>query len=161
MTRYLGVLVVILAVLGGGPASAAEIAWTMRLTVEQAASTTADAQAQRNVGVVAIAGPAEIAGETAKASVMVLYDYANGTGPWQSYMTVTFDDGSILTTYGNGLTVADAEGRNSHFDGSLIVVSGTGRFEGTRGTGTMAGARVEQLGDAVQIDYTITLRLDD
>lgn len=150
-------LVVLLAATG---ARADQLDWTMRLTLDHATASVADAEAKRNVGMMNVSGPATVAGEEAEATVLVLYDYANGTGPWQAYMTVTFADGSVLTTYASGLTVADDQGLNSRFEGPMVVIAGTGRFDGAHGAGSMKGQRAEAVGDHVQVDYTLSLRLD-
>ncbi|MBT6117359.1 MAG: hypothetical protein HOH66_05785 [Rhodospirillaceae bacterium] len=142
------------------PARAGQMDWTMRLTLNHVATADADPAAKRKVGVMDISGPAEIEGRNAQAKVLVLYDYANGTGPWQVYMTLTLTDGS-LTTYGSGLTVADENGLNSRFEGPLMVVAGTGRYANARGSGTMSGQRAAKVGDDVQIDYEISLKVTE
>jgi len=144
-----------------GAAHAGQLDWNMRLTVQHAVASVADAEAGRHVGLIEVSGPAGIAGETAEVTVLVLYDYTEGTGPWQAYMTASFADGSVLTTSATGLTSADAQGLNSQFDGALVVIDGTGRFAGATGAGRMAGQRTPSVGDDAQIDYEITLRLDD
>lgn len=153
--------VALVLLFAAGAAHAGQLDWNMRLTVQHAVVAVADAAEERNVGLIDASGPAGIAGETAQVTVLVLYDYARGTGPWQAYMTVAFADGSVLTTSGSGLTTADSSGLHSTFDGELAVIDGTGRFAGTTGSGRMQGQRAEAVGDDVQIDYRITLSLDD
>lgn len=159
MTMIRKAALALVVLLAAGAARADEIAWTMTLTLNHATASVVDADARRNVGVMDVSGPATVAGEDAEATVLVLYDYANGTGPWQAYLTLAFADGSVLTTYASGLTVADPDGLNSRFDGQMVVIAGSGRYAGAHGTGTMRGARAEEVGDAVAIDYTMTLRL--
>ena len=144
-----------------GPASAAELDWGMDLTVSQAATSVVDVATQHKVGMLEIAGKAQVGGEEADVTVYALIDYTNGSGPWQAYMTVTFADGSALVAYGSGMTAADEKGLNSRFQGPLMVVGGSGRYASALGSGTMVGARTSQVGDDVVIHYEITLALDD
>lgn len=160
MTIIRSAAMALVVLLAAASARADQLDWTMRLTLDHASSSTADAEAKRNVGVLDVSGTATVAGDEADARVLVLYDYANGTGPWQAYMTLAFDDGSVLTTYASGLTIADKEGLNSRFDGQMVVIAGTGRFHDAHGAGSMRGQRAVAVGDDVQIDYTMTLRLD-
>lgn len=148
------------AVLFSPGVDAGEMDWTMRLTRNNVAVAVADEAAKRNVGVMDISGPAEIAGAPADVTSLVLFDYANGTGPWHLYMTAAFSDGS-LTLYGSGMTIADENGLNSRFEGPLVVIAATGRFAGTRGGGTMTGQRAGTVGEDIQIDYKISLKLSD
>lgn len=158
--RYLFMAALVAAFLfQAGPARADDLRWTMELTLGHAGTTVANADTKRTVGLLAISGKADMGGDSADVAVHVLVDYTNGSGPYQLYMTMTFADGSVLTTYGSGLTQADAQGLNSRFQGPLTVVDGTGRFEGAHGGGTMAGQRAQSVGDDVKIRYEVALDL--
>lgn len=160
MMKFAAATLTALVLLLASPVRAGQMDWTMRLTLNHVTTVDVDPDAKRKAGVMGISGTADIAGAPAEVTVLVLYDYANGTGPWQVYMTLAFADGS-LTTYGSGLTVADKEGLNSRFEGPLMIVAGTGRYAGARGGGTMTGQRAGKVGDDVQIDYEISLHVND
>ncbi len=159
MTMLRRATLVVLVLLAAGSARAETLDWTMQLTLEHASVALANAENRRKVGIMDISGPAEIDGEAAQVRVLVLFDYTNGSGPWQTYMMVEFAGGAGLTAHGSGMTLADADGLNSRFDGALEVVDGTGRYAGAQGSGRMTGQRAEAVGDDVAIDYEITLEL--
>lgn len=78
-------------------------------------------------------------GEVATAFSVSTGDTTKGTGPFSQYTTITFPDGSIITTKTQGTV----EGRPVYSVGEYAsggwtgeILQGTGRFQGIKGTVT-------------------------
>ncbi len=73
-------------------------------------------------------------GEWAWAKVVVIADTVKGAGTGDQYITITFLDGSTITTHTKGaIAVPPAP---SKWSGD--IVGGTGRFQGIKGTQTLS-----------------------
>jgi hypothetical protein len=70
-------------------------------------------------------------------------DYVKGAGAFSVYENLTLDDGSVLWFKYAG--TATVEGTKTLFKGTITVLGGKGRFEGAKGDGTGAGARLTPL----------------
>jgi len=81
-------------------------------------------------------------GDVGAYSVQVMFDYVNGSGPHQGYVTSTFEDGSTTVTKVEGTTTAVKGGKISLFKGKYTYIKGTGRYEGIKGGGSYTGKRV-------------------
>ena len=67
-------------------------------------------------------------GEVATANQVATIDYIKGAGPFMSYVTINFADGSTIIIRSEGTLGGGAGGWKSQ------IVKGTGRFEGIKGT---------------------------
>lgn len=75
-------------------------------------------------------------GEVATANQVATIDYTKGAGPFMSYVTINFADGSTIIIKNQG-TMAGVDTKSP----SLVawtseITKGTGRFEGIKGTQT-------------------------
>ena len=97
-------------------------------------------------------------GEVGRYSVLVTFDYVNGSGTHEGYGITTFEDGSTQVTKSQGSTKASEDGKISTFEGTFTFSSGTGRFKGISGKGSYAGKRVVPIsvGADSYIDATAT-----
>jgi len=101
-------------------------------------------------------------GEVASTLFKLMFDYTNGTGPFQCYGITTFEDGSAKVSKFQGTTTA-LPGGISTFKATYTYIKGTGRFEGITGTGSFTGKRTAPLtpgGPAdCYLDFTETYTL--
>jgi hypothetical protein len=70
-------------------------------------------------------------------------DYIKGSGTFSTHNNLTLNDGSVLWYKVNGTT--KVEQAISRSEGTVTVVGGTGKYEGAKGDGTLAGVRVPGL----------------
>ena len=96
-------------------------------------------------------------GELGWGKSVIILDMTKGVGSFSLYTTVTFPDGSTMTSYSKGT----ASGPTVQFSGEYI--HGTGRFQGIKGTITATGKSLppekgEIAGKSVG-EYTITFTL--
>ncbi len=80
-------------------------------------------------------------GDVAIHSTKFTIDYTNGSGLHQCYVVVTFEDGSVFVTKGQGTTTADQEKKVASFKGAFSFIRGSGRFAGIQGEGAYTGKR--------------------
>jgi hypothetical protein len=60
---------------------------------------------------------------------------------------------------GEALSLAQTGGTaDTHFGGSVTVISGTGDFKDAQGIGTMAGTRAAAIGSPVAMKFNLTLK---
>jgi len=101
-------------------------------------------------------------GEVATMLTKLMFDYTNGSGPFQSYAITSFEDGSTKVSKVQGTTTA-LPGGISTFKATYSYIMGSGRFEGIKGTGSLAGKRMAPLtpgGPAdCYLDFTETYTL--
>lgn len=81
--------------------------------------------------------------------------YLSGSGPFNGFLTLTFDDGSTLGMWMAGK--ATASGDQTAFEAQLQVMGGTGKYEQASGSGSWTGSRTGDLGGAVKFDGTVQL----
>jgi len=100
-------------------------------------------------------------GEIAAYSASFTFDYTKGSGTFQSYGITTYEDGSTMVTRGQATTTAVQGGKYSLFKGTYSYISGSGRFEGIKGSGSFTGKRVTSLaaGADCYVDFTGTYTL--
>ncbi|HME41729.1 MAG TPA: hypothetical protein VKF36_01475 [Syntrophorhabdales bacterium] len=67
-----------------------------------------------------------------------IHDAVKGLGPLDGYASYTFLDGSTITTHTKGKTEATAQGVSPLVKWAGEIVSGTGRFQGIKGTVTIS-----------------------
>jgi hypothetical protein len=82
-------------------------------------------------------------GATATGYFVAVADYIKGAGSFSLYNHLTLNDGSVLWYKMTGTTTV--QGTISHFQGTVSVLGGKGRFDGAKGEGTMTGARTVPL----------------
>jgi hypothetical protein len=73
-------------------------------------------------------------GELAWAKTVLYVDLVKGAGPYYTYITVNFQDGSTMTTYSKGTIEATPAGLQTGSKMSGEIIHGTGRFQGIKGT---------------------------
>jgi hypothetical protein len=74
-------------------------------------------------------------------------DYIKGSGTFSTHNNLTLNDGSVLWYKVNGTT--KVEQTISRSQGTVTVLGGTGKYEGAKGDGTLAGVRVPGLATGV------------
>ncbi len=73
-------------------------------------------------------------GELAWAKIVLYVDLVKGAGPYYTYNTINFQDGSTITTYTKGMIEATPAGLQTGSKTSGEIIHGTGRFQGIKGT---------------------------
>jgi hypothetical protein len=72
-------------------------------------------------------------GEVAGASTVIAYDFIGGsTGTFYEYITITFKDNSTII-----LKIQGGMGEGHEAPATGVIVKGTGRFEGIKGSRTL------------------------
>jgi hypothetical protein len=84
-------------------------------------------------------------------------DYTKGAGTFSLYNNLTLKDGSVLWYKTNGTTTVD--GTTSLFKGTVIVLGGKGKFEGSKGDGTVTGARLVPLAAGADLYNDLVINL--
>jgi len=77
-------------------------------------------------------------GEWAWVKACLVVDSIKGAGKLEAYTTITFMDGSTYTIHTRGALEATPQGVTSAAKITGDLVSGTGRFQGIKGTVTMS-----------------------
>ncbi|MFQ5796558.1 MAG: hypothetical protein ACE5JP_16115 [Candidatus Bipolaricaulia bacterium] len=103
-------------------------------------------------------------GEIGLYSHVLTFDYTNGSGPFQGYSLITYEDGSIQVSKAQGSSTvaqAGAFGVITLFEGTFEWIMGTGRYEGIQGSGSFSGKRLAPLavGADTYLDLTGTYTL--
>jgi hypothetical protein len=75
-------------------------------------------------------------GELAWIKAVAYVDSIKRAGPFDVYATITFQDGSTITTHSKGRTEATSAGLPSGTRQTGEIIHGTGRFQGIKGTVT-------------------------
>ena len=75
-------------------------------------------------------------GELAWSKAIGFFDQTKGAGTFAQYGIQTFQDGSTITTYSKGTTLATPAGVSSAAKRTGEIIHGTGRFQGIKGTMT-------------------------
>jgi len=83
-------------------------------------------------------------GEVGTELFKLMFDYTNGSGPFQGYRLDTFQDGSSRICKVQGTTTALPSGVST-FKATYTYIKGTGRFERIKGTGSLTGKRMSPL----------------
>jgi len=76
-------------------------------------------------------------GEMAWIKAVIYSDTVKGLGPFDQYVTLTFEDGSTITHHTKGTVEVTSAGGSAKWTGEMI--KGTGRFQGIKGTVTAWG----------------------
>ena len=74
--------------------------------------------------------------EVATANQVATIDYIKGAGPFMSYVTINFADGSTIIIKNQGRMAGVSTASPSLVDWKSEIIKGTGRFEGIKGTQT-------------------------
>jgi len=81
-------------------------------------------------------------GEVATANLVASTDYIKGAGPFMSYVTINFADGSTIIIKNQGTMAVASTGSPSLVAWKSEITKGTGRFEGIKGTQTQDSPKV-------------------
>jgi hypothetical protein len=73
-------------------------------------------------------------GRLANKVYTLSFDYMNGLGPFHGYSTYTFEDGSTIRAQLDGVAEAGTDGRRV-VRGEYSALTGTGQYEGVKGSG--------------------------
>jgi hypothetical protein len=87
-------------------------------------------------------------------------DYNKGSGTYTGYYNVALKDGSAITYKATNVP-ARLEGTVTNFpDAPVSIVRGTGRFDGAKGDGIIAGQRLTPLavGAETYVDVTLNIK---
>jgi hypothetical protein len=76
-------------------------------------------------------------GEVAWIKGVIYSDSVKGSGSMDQYITLTFEDGSTITSHSKGTFEASSADRSAKWMGE--ITKGTGRFQGIKGTMTAEG----------------------
>jgi len=76
-------------------------------------------------------------GELAWHKLVLYADLIKGAASLETYTTITFPDGSTITTHTKGRTEATPAGVQTATNATGEIIHGTGRFQGIKGTVTM------------------------
>jgi hypothetical protein len=86
-------------------------------------------------------------------------DFTKGTGTFIGYYNLTLKDGSMLFFKASG--TAKVDGTTTIFPETtdVVVLRGTGRFEGAKGDGAMSGMRVTPLAVGADLYEDVSINL--
>ena len=102
-------------------------------------------------------------GEMAWAKGVVTFDVIDGGGPWNLYLTLTFQDGSTIITFSKGMSEKHSASGHEDQKRSGEIIKGTGRFEGIKGTVSASTKQIPpekgELGAKVIGEGTLTYTL--
>jgi hypothetical protein len=98
-------------------------------------------------------------GAVGTANLTATTDYIKGNGTFTNYTTVTLKDGSTIT-YKMTNAPARVEGATTIFpEAPVMIVRGTGRFDGAKGDGSQSGARLTPLASGAELYVDTTLNV--
>jgi hypothetical protein len=87
------------------------------------------------VGIVVREGSVALGtGEMAWVKGVATFDVIKGGGPFISYSTLTFQDGSTVITHNKGISKEHSASGPPEIKITAEIIKGTGRFEGIKGT---------------------------
>ena len=98
-------------------------------------------------------------GTNASVSVYFVYDYISGNGNFIEYDVLTFPDNSTLTVQSVGQSIGSFKGKDPLFSASVLIIGGTGNYDGATGDGSMTGNRQEALNEGVVVKLSFTVKL--
>ncbi|MFM1918313.1 MAG: hypothetical protein RJB01_1828 [Actinomycetota bacterium] len=101
---------------------------------------------------------ATINGQQATVRFQGSVDYTNGSGPFDGFITITFADNTQLALVADGDALLTDSG-TTDFTGRINTITGTGKYKGVTGIGTMRGSRSGELGAPVSLTFRLTLGL--
>jgi hypothetical protein len=98
-------------------------------------------------------------GEIIPRMVILIFDAVKGKGTFTAYEVKTFNDGSTLVVKGSGTQTPIDGGKKTAYEGTWEAAGGTGRYAGTKGSGTFKGERIGDFktGGDSYIDWTGTI----
>ena len=141
--RWSGMAAMVLAIgLLAIPAQAGEMTLKGRNVQSKATSSWAQIGDDESHGIGAYEADGLGFHENGEVSTYVskgLYDWRHGTDQHSGYVVRTYADGSTTTSHFEGTTSSDAGAAT--WNGTVVYVSGTGRFDGIKGEGTYEGQR--------------------
>ena len=85
-------------------------------------------------------------GQLGSVTYIAHYDYVKGNGPYSTYETVRFDDGSIIRFHNTG-TAALNSGKTTFTNDKIDVLGGEGKYKGVTGHGIFSGIRIVPFAD--------------
>ena len=126
----------------------------MGIPAERFVTTNPDG---RSYGFLRLTGASKFDGVDVTVVDQVSIAYANGSGPFNAFITLNAADGSQLVMAYKGGTKASRSG-GAAVNGLLNVIAATGRWAGKSGTGVMTGTRSGAVGAPLQATAKITLK---
>lgn len=96
-------------------------------------------------------------GQSALVSASFIYDYINGSGEFDEYYTLTFQDNSSLIIEAQGKSTDIVVEGSPLFNATVEIVGGTGTYNGIKGSGKFTGSRNEVLeeGAIIKLSFEI------
>ena len=142
------------------PAPAGEqVEFDANLTSDYSKTYQVGAGGSKVFGVNILAGSTKINGERVKVEVLGTVDYDAGSGPFGSFLSLEWPDGTVLGAQLDGQATKGSETEATSFLADLNVIEGSGAAEGVAGVGKFTGSRSGPL--ATEIAVAVTLDLTD
>jgi quercetin dioxygenase-like cupin family protein len=104
-----------------------------------------------------LVGTATVDGQPVEVELLASVDYTAGNGPFFSFVTLTFGDGSTLAFAMQGVTTAEPDTADASFTATMGVIAGTGTYVDAAGSGTFTGDRPAALGGQVNAVFDLDL----
>lgn len=98
-------------------------------------------------------------GEVAEVLATETIDDVQGSGTYEGYEVLTFEDGSTIVSRFEGVSTVTEDGRYIDFQGTHEYIRGTGRFAGISGEGTHEGRNHLAAGVGFYFDFELTYTL--
>lgn len=108
-------------------------------------------------GLSVLEGPTEINDTYVKVRMLSTVDITDGNGNVGGFVELIWSDGTVLGLRQSGTATFSKSDKETQIDTKLEVVNGSGKAEGTTGTGQLTGTRPSQLGSTMKIDVTLDL----
>jgi hypothetical protein len=104
-----------------------------------------------------LVGTSTVDGQPVEVELLASVDYTEGNGPFFSFVTLTFSDGSTLALSMQGVTTAAPDSADARFAATMGVVAGSGAHVDTVGSGTFTGDRPAAFGGQVNAVFDLDL----
>ena len=102
-----------------------------------------------------LTGTTTVNGSAATVELLANVNYANGSGPFFGFVTITLPDTSALTLKMNGQALLNSGSGTTAFSSTLSTVGGSGSYASTVATGSFTGSRSSTLGSPVHLDFLL------
>lgn len=98
-------------------------------------------------------------GDVAVLQATEIIDDVAGSGTYEGYEILTFEDGSTIVSRFQGESTVTQDGQYIDFQGTHDYIGGTGRFAGMEGEGTHEGRNYLAAGAGFYFDFEATYTL--
>lgn len=105
-------------------------------------------------GLNVLEGYTKVSNTNVRVRMLASLDYTDGSGPVGGFLELVWSDGTVLGMRQDG--TATTSGSTTNIDANLAVIGGSGRAQGTTGTGKLTGTR-KTSSTTMTIDVTLDL----